>query len=143
MKTRVLIFDGNQTLGITLNKILDGRGFDVFTFSESAVCPLFHTDDHIRNSDSVCSDIIISDLYLPSIDGLKLIKDQIDKGCKVKGRALMSTTWSEDEWQYAQKLGCKLFSKPFDLNSMLEWMDDCAKGIDADRKLINLSYDKI
>ena len=143
MKTRVLIFDGNETLGVTLNKILDGRGFDVINFSESGVCPLSHTDDHIRKSYSVCSDIIISDLYLPSIDGLKLIKDEIDKGCKVKYRALMSTTWSEAEWQYAHKLGCKLFRKPFDLNSMLEWIDDCAKGIHANRNLINLSRDKI
>ena len=142
MKPRVLIFDENEALSSTLKKILDERGYDVFTFSDRGVCPLFHSGGHIRISDSVCSDIIISDLYMPTIDGLKLISDRIDKGCKVKCRALMSTTWSEADWQYAHKLGCKLFRKPFDLKEILEWLDDCAKGIDADRKLINLDRNK-
>ena len=106
MKPRVLIFDENEALSITLKKILDERGYEVFTFSEGGVCPFFHSGDHIRISDSVCSDIIISDLYLPNRDGLKLIKDRIDKGCKVKFRALISTTWSDADWQYAHKLGC-------------------------------------
>jgi DNA-binding response OmpR family regulator len=142
MKPRVLIFDENEAISSTLKKILDGRGYDVFTFSDRGICPLLHPSDHIRMSDSVCSDIIISDLYMPTIDGLKLIKDRIDKGCKVKFRALMSTTWSDADWQYARKLGCRLFRKPFDLKEMLEWFDDCAKKIDTERKLFNWSCNK-
>ena len=138
-KPRVLIFDENTDLSITLKEILDKHGYEVFTFSDRGVCPFFHSGDHIRISDSVCSDIIISDLYLPNIDGLKLIKDRIDKGCKVKFRALISTTWSDADWQYAHKLGCRLFRKPFDLKEMLEWLDDCTKKIDVERKLLNLS----
>ena len=139
MKPRVLIFDENEALSITLKKILDERGYEVFTFSDRGVCPLFHSGYHIKISDSVCSDIIISDCYMPTIDGLKLIKDRIDKGCKVKFRALISTTWSDADWQYAHKLGCLLFRKPFDLKEMLEWLDDCTKKIDVERKLLNLS----
>ena len=88
----VLIFDENDVLCESLEKILGERKYEVFTYSDRGVCPLFHTVDHIAMSDSVCSDIIISDLYLPNIDGLKLIKDRIANGCKVKCRALMSTT---------------------------------------------------
>ncbi len=54
----------------------------------------------------------------------------------------MSTTWSEADWQYARKLGCRLFGKPFDLKEMLEWLVDCSKKIDADRKLFNWSRNK-
>ncbi len=142
MKPRVLIFDENNDLSITLKEILDKRGYEVFTFSDRGVCPRFHSVDHIAISDSVCSDIIISDIYLPNIDGLELIKDRIDKGCTVKCRALMSTTWSEVDWQYAHKLGCRLFHKPFDLKELLEWLDDCGKRIDADRKLLNIGHMK-
>jgi CheY-like chemotaxis protein len=142
MKPRVLIFDENEAISSTLKKILDGRGYDVFTFSDRSICPLLHPSDHIRMSDSVCSDIIISDLYMPTIDGLKLIKGRINKGCKIKFRALMSTTWSDADWQYARKLGCRLFRKPFDLKEMLEWFDDCAKKIDTGRKLFNWSRNK-
>jgi DNA-binding NtrC family response regulator len=137
MKPRVLIFDENEALSSTLKKILDERGYEVFTFSDRSVCPLSHPFDHFRISDSICSDIIITDLYMPTIEGLKLIKDQIDIGCKVKFRALMSTTWSEADWQYARKLGCQLFRKPFDLEEMLEWFNDCTKKIDSKRKLFN------
>jgi DNA-binding response OmpR family regulator len=142
MKPRVLIFDENDVLSVTLKNILVERGYEVFTFSDRGVCPLLHSDDHIDISDSICSDIIISDLYLPNIDGLELIRDRIDNGCKVKCRALMSTSWSEADWQYAHKLGCKLFRKPFNLKEVLEWLDDCAKKIDADRKLLNLPRNK-
>jgi DNA-binding response OmpR family regulator len=142
MKPRVLIFDENEDLSITLKEILDKHGYEVFTFSDRGVCPLFHSVDHIAISDSICSDIIISDVYLPNIDGLRLIKDRIDKGCKVKCRALMSTTWSEADWQYAHKIGCKLFRKPFDLKEILEWLDDCVKKIDTERKLFNWSRNK-
>ena len=142
MNPRVLIFDYNEDLSITLKNILGERGFDVFTFTDGTVCPLFHLDDHIKISDRVCSDMIISDLYLPTIDGLILIKDRIENGCKVKFRALMSTTWSDDDWKYAHKLGCKLFRKPFDLKEVLKWLDDCAKKIDVDRKLINLPHNQ-
>ena len=43
MKPRVLIFDENSDLSITLKEILDERGYEVFTFSNSGVCPLLHT----------------------------------------------------------------------------------------------------
>jgi len=137
MIPRVLIFDENKALSSTLKKVLDERRYEVFTFPDCGVCPLFHSGNHNCISDNACSDIIISDLYMPTIEGLKLIKDRIDTGCKVKFRALMSTTWSEADWQYARKLGCQLFRKPFDLKEMLEWLDDCAKKIDSTRKLFN------
>ena len=143
MKPRVLIFDENEALSSTLKKIFDERGYEVFTFSDRGVCPLFHSGDHIRISDRVCSDIIISDLYMPTIDGLKLINNRIDKGCNVKFRALMSTIWSDADWQYAHNLGCRLFRKPFDLKKMLEWLDDCAKKIDTERKLFNPNFLKL
>jgi len=138
MKPRVVIFDENEALRSTLKIIFDERGYEVFTFSNRGVCPLFLSGNHKRISDNACSDIIIIDLYMPSIDGLKLIKDWIDKGCKVKFRALMSTTWSDADWQYAQKLGCRIFRKPFELKEMLEWLDVCTKQIDAGRKLYKL-----
>ena len=137
MKPIILIFDENEALSSTLKKIFDERGWEVFTFSEPSVCPLYLSGNHNTISHNTCSDIIISDLYMPSTEGLKLIKDRIDMGCKVKFRALMSTTWSYAAWQYARKLGCQLFRKPFDLIEMLEWLDDCAKKIDPTRKLFD------
>jgi DNA-binding response OmpR family regulator len=139
MTPRIIIFDENETLCSTLKKILCDRGYEVFTFSVSSICPLFQSSDHCLISDCSCSDIIISDVYLPTVQGLKLIKERIDKGCSVKFRALMSTYWTDADWQYAQRIGCRLFSKPFDLKEMLNWLDDCARQIDSKRKLYSWS----
>ena len=135
MTPRIIIFDGNETLCSSLQKILVERGYEVFTFSDSSVCPLFNSEDHCKIPNSSCSDIIISDIYIPTVQGLKLIKGRIDKGCGVKFRALMSTNWTDRDWQYAQRIGCCLFRKPFDLKEMLKWLDDCARQIDTKRKL--------
>jgi DNA-binding NtrC family response regulator len=135
MTPRIIIFDENETLCSILKEILIERGYEVFTFSDSSVCPLFHSDDHCIIPHGSCSDIIISDIYIPTVEGLKLIKERIDRGCSVKFRALMSTNWTDAEWQYAQRIGCRLFSKPFDLKEMLQWLDDCARQIDAKRQL--------
>ena len=144
MRPKVLIFDENEALCSTLEEIFNEHGCEVFTFSERGVCPLYLSGNHTSIFDNVCSDIIISDLYMPTTEGLKIIKDRINKGCKVKFRALMSTTWSNDEWQYAGKLGCKLFPKPFDLKEMMEWLNDCVKRINPTRKLFNWNqYKKI
>ena len=120
MKPRVLIFDENESLSSTLKKIFGEHGYEVYTFSDCGVCPLFLLNNHHSMFENACSDIIISDLYMPTIKGLKLIKDRIDSGCKVKFRALMSTTWPDADWPYASTLGCQLFRKPFDLKEMLE-----------------------
>ena len=137
MTPRVVIFDENTALSSTLKKVFDERRYEVFTFSDRGVCPLVHSTNDNCISDDACSDIIISDLYMPTIEGLKLIMDRIDMGCKVKFRALMSTIWSDADWQYASKLGCQLFRKPFDLKEMVEWLDDCVKKIDPTRKLFD------
>ena len=132
---RIIIFDRNETLCSTLGKILFDHGFEVFTFSDSSVCPFFNSDDRCIMSDHSCSDIIISDIYMPTVQGLRLIKERIDRGCGVKFRALMSTMWPDAEWHYARKIGCRLFRKPFDLREMLKWIDDCVSQIDTIRKL--------
>jgi DNA-binding NtrC family response regulator len=135
MTPRIIIFDENEILCSTLHRILVERGYEVFTFPDFSVCPLFHSEDHCEIPHGTCSDIIISDIYIPTVQGLKLIKERIAKGCGVKFRALMSTTWTDADWQYAQRIGCRLFSKPFDLKEMLKWLDDCANQIDTIRQL--------
>ena len=132
---RIIIFDENEMLCSTLSKILFERSFEVFTFSDSSVCPFFDSNDDCVISDGRCSDIIISDIYKPTVQGLQLIKKRIDRGCGVKFRALMSTLWTDAEWHYARKIGCRLFRKPFDLQEMLQWLDDCAGQIDTIRQL--------
>ena len=135
MKPRVLIFEDNADLRLMLNKILSDFEFEVFTFSDPGTCPLRASVDERCPLHHACSDIIISDINMPTETGLEFISDRLKNGCKIKFRALMSGAWSETDLQKAQSLGCRIFHKPFNLAELLKWLDNCVEKIDAERKL--------
>ena len=135
MKPRVLIFEDNESLRSTLDNILKELGFEVFTFSDPGMCPLRASCDSICPLNHACSDIIISDVNMPTETGLEFIKERLDHGCKIKHRALMSADWCGTDLQKAQKLGCHIFHKPFDLEELIQWLLDCRKRIDSTREL--------
>jgi DNA-binding response OmpR family regulator len=135
MKLRVLIFEDNDSLRSSLKHIFDELGYEVFTFPDPAMCPVFDSVHHNCPLDHACADIIISDVNMPTKTGLELIKDRQERGCKIKFRALMSGEWSDSDLQYAQELGCRVFHKPFNFGEMLQWLDYCGKRIEPDRVL--------
>jgi len=138
MKPRVLIFEDDGILRSTLKHLLDKLGYEVFTFSDPGMCPLYDSVNHNCQLDYACADIIISDVNMPTQTGLELMKDRKQKGCKIKYRALMSGYWSDPDLQHAQELGCHVFHKPFNMKEMLQWLDDCRERIDPERKLSDL-----
>ena len=143
MALRALIFEDNDILRSTLKCILEEFGYEVFTFLDSGLCPVYDSVNHKCPFDHACADIIISDVDMPTKTGLELIKDRKQKGCKINHRALMSGGWTDSNLKYAQELDCRLFHKPFNLNEMLQWLDDCNERIEPERKLSNLPTKKI
>jgi len=139
MKPRVLIFEDDGILRSTLKHLLDKLGYEVFTFSDPGMCPLYDSVNHNCQLDYACADIIISDVNMPTQTGLELMKDRKQKGCKIKYRALMSGYWSDPDLQHAQELDCHVFHKPFNMKEMLQWLDDCRERIDPERKLSDLT----
>jgi hypothetical protein len=117
--------------------MLDQRGYEVFTFSDPAMYQVNNSFNYDCRLDHACADIIISEVNMPTESGFELIKNQKEKGCKIKYRALMSGDCTDSELQTAQKLGCRVFHKPFILGMML-WLDDCRKRIAPERKLSEL-----
>ena len=93
------------------------------------------TEDHRCPLKHACSDIIISDVNMPTETGLEFIRKRIENSCKIKYRALMSAEWSDADLQKAKELGCRIFHKPFDLEELLEWLDDCKRHIGDERVL--------
>ena len=135
MKPRVLLFEDNAGLRATLNSILKDLGFEVYIFSDPGMCPLRAAEDHRCPLKHACSDIIISDVNMPTETGLEFIRKRIENSCKIKYRALMSAEWSDADLQKAKELGCRIFYKPFDLEELLEWLDDCKRHIGDERVL--------
>ena len=135
MKPRVLIFEDNDILRSTLKRLLDEMGYEVHAFADPGMCPLYESSDHSCLYDDSCSDIIISDVNMPVETGIEFIKSRLNKGCKIKFRALMSADWNETDLQHAEKIGCKVFHKPFDLPELINWLENCREQIDHQRVL--------
>jgi CheY-like chemotaxis protein len=140
LKPRILLFEDNDTLRTTLKHLLDDLDYEVHTFSDPGMCPLYYSSNHGCLSDDSCSDIILSDVHMPVETGLEFVKKRLNYGCKIKCRALMSADWNDSDLQYAEDIGCKVFSKPFDLEELLDWLDNCRQQIDQNRILSDLNF---
>ena len=131
MKIRVMVFEDNEFLRPMLNEFLARRGYEVVAFSNPADCPLFRSDTCYY----ACADILISDLSMPNMTGLQFIDNQIRKGCRIQNVALMSAAWAPEEREYATKIGCHVFNKPFRFDELSVWLDDCESRINPHRVL--------
>jgi CheY-like chemotaxis protein len=139
LKTRVLIFEDNDILRSTLKSLLEELGYEVHTFSNPGMCSQFYSSRQSCLLDDSCSDIIISDVNMPVETGIEFFKSRLNNGCKIKFRALMSAGWNETDLQQAEKIGCRVFHKPFDLEELIKWLDNCRKQIDNKRVLSDWS----
>ena len=135
MKLRVLIFDDDPTMRQLLWLVCDQRGYEVFTFPEPGLCPLRAKDTCPCDGHAACADVIISDLEMPHTRGIDFVEKLLGNGCRCRHLALMSGGWSEGEVARAATLGCKVFSKPFHISEVSEWLDQVHREITPNRML--------
>lgn len=135
MNYRALIFDDEELLRKMLWILFDGRGYEVFTFPDPALCPMSEKEVCPCGDEQACSDIILSDINMPVKNGLDFIEEQINKGCKCQHIALMSGDFSEEYISKAESLGIKIFKKPFKMTEITDWLDQVEQEIAAERKL--------
>ena len=78
---------------------------------------------------------------MAKMSGLKLIEKQFEGGCKgtSQNKLVLSTSAREDEdFTFANELGCKLIMEPFKVSEISKWIDECEKKIDPKRRLADL-----
>jgi DNA-binding NtrC family response regulator len=135
MKARVLLFEDDPIIRPALRQILEKRGCEVKSFSDPGECPLLSSHECRCRERQMCADFIISDIDMYTTSGLKFIDSQKRKGCRIPNLALMSGSWTDGDKDFAERLNCKTFQKPFDLPEMMAWIEEGRKRIDADRRL--------
>ncbi len=139
MKYRTILCEDYGPVRKIFNFILDERGHEVFSFEDAGDCPLNSLTECKCNHVNPCSDIILSDVSMPKVNGLEFVENLRKKGCKIKNIALVSGYWTEKDITRAKEIGCTVFHKPLKTEVLDEWLDNCEKNIDPQRVLSKLS----
>ena len=142
IRFRAVLLEDNDAIRKALRETLANRGYEIFSFTSPAICPMQLEPECRCKGGQRCVDIIISDLDMPTITGLQFIENQKRKNCKCQHIALMSGFWTEEDELQAKKFGCKVFSKPFDLFELNQWLDRVERQISPTRKLTNWFQDQ-
>jgi len=138
MKLRIFIIDDEECIRDSYMWHLESLGHEVITAAQPEMCNIYR--DYHCESDVACGDILIIDYNLPIMTGLEYIEQLHAHGCKgaIKQVMLLSGSLTEIDMERAKALGCEIRQKPLRLAELEEWVDECAKTIDPDRKLIDL-----
>ena len=111
---RILVIDDDPDVRGSLNKILTRAGYDVVEAADGAAgIALQHTNP---------ADVIITDIFMPGLDGLQTIRQLKKEGSGVKVIAVSGgdRTGTVDLKEHARLLGAfKVLAKPFEMRDVL------------------------
>ena len=143
MAIRILVFDDDELIRITLANFLKQEGYEVASFNQPDHCPLYYSEACTCQEENGCADIIITDLNMPGTSGVNFIEKQLRQGCKVKRIAVMSGDWGDSGLVRAKKLGCMVFKKPFSILDMKKWLDGIRKDFQDEPVVMPLNFCKL
>jgi len=124
------VFDEDVAIRELLWKAFKPRGYLIRCYPRFGACPDTFRSELDCKSSHACGEFILASIDFPSISRFDFIEDQIiKKGCHVRNIGLMSRTWSNTDLIQAQDLGCKAFQKPFSIEEINSWIDDCARKV--------------
>jgi CheY-like chemotaxis protein len=138
VRIRAVVLDDDYVLRTLIYDVLKDRGYEVHGSSEPFFCPIFLDRKCPCPVETHCTNIIITDINMPGMTGFEFIEHQKRKGCKVQHIAMMSGRWTNEDIEHARNLGCYIFKKPFKIDEIEKWLDDCEKKFDPNNKLSDL-----
>jgi CheY-like chemotaxis protein len=140
MRHRIIVLEDDPNTRRLLTLILEGLGYEVVSAPEPSLCPLYSELDALCTHPFACGDFLITDNHMPRMTGLQFVARQGARGCKgvVHNKAIVSGTWEAHELEAAEKLGSKVFTKPYRIQEILHWLEERKKTIPPDRKLADL-----
>ncbi len=139
VKIRAVVIDDEEAIRDLISDILEMRGYEVHASSEPLLCPIYLADCECPcPSEHFCAHIIITDIYMPNMTGFEFIEHLKSSGCKVQNIAVMSGNWTDVEIKHAKSLDCHMFQKPFKIDEIEKWLNECEKKLDHNGKLSDI-----
>jgi hypothetical protein len=136
MKFRTILIDNDEATVRLISVVAREREHEILALDEPFSCPLYSDDACSCPQETACGDILIVSNHLPAISGLDLIERQLRRGCRgsVQNKAVMSRTWTPEDLARAEKIGCKVFKKPFLAREVIGWLEERELRIRAEAR---------
>ena len=136
-KLRISIFDDDPTNLKLFAAIMSARNYEVYTFDQAVVCPVYNAQAVECSRLKPCTDIILTDNQMPRMTGIEMLVEQAQRCCRIDSRnkAITSADFDRDQRKIVEGLGCAVFEKPFRLHDLIAWLDDCERRIDLSKPL--------
>ena len=130
-KLRVIVVEDDIAVSDLFRKVLQGYGCEVQAFPDPTACAVFGNSECDCPMDKPCADVLITDMMMPNMDGIELLRLQRKRGCKAldANKALMSAITTPQQQAAVKELGCHFFRKPFKLIEIKQWISECAERI--------------
>lgn len=137
MKIRLLIFDDEVMIRKIFKIALQDKGYEILDFDNPSICPVYLEPECNCPLNTMCADIIVTDIRMPEVNGLDFIRKQKEKGCKVKNILVISGYADLGILNEVKKLEAKFLRKPFNIDEFIAIINEFEKNIDPNRKLTN------
>jgi len=136
-KRRVIVIDDEPIIISMFKFFFSRRNYEVFPYAEPMTCSTFNGGFDECVMKAPCADVLVTDFNLPGMNGLDLLRKQLESGCKVpiKNKAVISAYVDEDTAEKIKELGYAYFEKPIDLDAFSEWLVECEQRTDLSQPL--------
>ncbi len=130
-RRRAIVFDDDIVITGLLKKFFVLRAYDVVTYLEPVMCPIYKGKTECDAS-GPCADIMIVDYSMPVMNGIELLKTQQMRKCGLiaKNKALMTGYADSVDRSAVEELGCAFFEKPLNFSRLAAWFDECEQRMD-------------
>lgn len=128
-KFKVLILDDDQSFADSLSKSLQTYNYDLIVCTSS-----FDAEDKLQ---TFCPDLLIVDLFMPSGNGSDWVSSLLKQGDFKVPVVYVSGVFTDVEFQNSllhHPLILKVFSKPFEVASLLQVLEQCQKNKESASK---------
>jgi CheY-like chemotaxis protein len=112
-----------------LTDLLQERGYQVSSFDSARSFVVCAAAEERCPYTQPCADLVLLDNQMPGLSGIDFLTQQRAKGCQLKASqfAIFSGSWTPDEEKCVENFGCQIFSKPYDVNALFNWLDNLPK----------------
>jgi DNA-binding response OmpR family regulator len=127
---RALVLDDDPLMLTLMQHVVAHRGYEVLSYANPTLCPIMASACCPCGFPAGgCPDLILTDVNMPSVNGIEFVEDLKRRGCTCRHIAMISGDWSDANLAKARECGARVFAKPFGLRELESWLTQVAENV--------------